>query len=195
MEQWLRVSLVLGGVGFFMGMVPSQHFIFQILTEYKNINVELVLSQYVPWVSYWACGFLVVFLLITDILRYKLVIVISTAAGACYFGSQLWTLNEDTILVSFLYLTLWYFNHTKYHHLFSVQLTTFFSGLHIATDIAYFTYIYAKVERDRYQQVTSNTRSAILVGRCLGAITSQLFVLYNVLNPLQMVYISFASKC
>lgn len=67
-------------------------------------------------------------------------------------------------------------------------------GLAIASDIAYFTYIYAKVSKDRYQQVTSNSRSAALLGRCTGAVMSQFFMIYGVMNPKELIYISLGSE-
>lgn len=64
----------------------------------------------------------------------------------------------------------------------------------MASEVAYMTYIYAKVDEEHYQQVTSNTRSALLFGRCAGALLSQFLMMYNVMNPLELIYISFGSE-
>lgn len=69
-----------------------------------------------------------------------------------------------------------------------------FGGLTAATEIGYSTYIYAKVGRERYQQVTSNTKSAALFGRCFGAVLSQLLIMFGVMNPQGLLYINFGGK-
>ena len=65
----------------------------------------------------------------------------------------------------------------------------------MATEVAYYTYIYAKVERKHYQQVTSNSRSAILFGRFSASIMAQLFIEFGVMNAAELNYISFGSEC
>lgn len=74
------------------------------------------------------------------------------------------------------------------------QATTFSSTVASAAEIAYFTYIYAKVDRERYQQVTSNSRSACLFGRSTGAMMSQFFMMYGVMNAQELIYISLGSE-
>lgn len=64
----------------------------------------------------------------------------------------------------------------------------------MATEVAYYTYIYAKVDREHYQQVTSNSRSAILFGRFSGSVLAQLFVEFDVMNLKELNYISFGSE-
>jgi thiamine transporter 2/3 len=41
-------------------------------------------------------------------------------------------------------------------------------GTATSTEVAYFTYIYAKVEKKFYQRVTSLTRASLLFGRFLS---------------------------
>lgn len=64
----------------------------------------------------------------------------------------------------------------------------------MATEVAYYTYIYAKVHRDRYQVVTGFTKSAILAGRFSAAVASQLFVSFKVLSLRDLNYLSFGCK-
>lgn len=63
-----------------------------------------------------------------------------------------------------------------------------------ASSVAYYTYIYAKVGRDRYQKATSNTRSASLIGRCCGAVLGQLLMIYKVIPVQDLIYISITSE-
>lgn len=67
-------------------------------------------------------------------------------------------------------------------------------GTFMACEIAYYTYIYAKVERSKYQLVTGHTRSAILAGRFIGAAFAQLVVSLGAMNYKQLNYISFGCK-
>ena len=47
-------------------------------------------------------------------------------------------------------------------------------GIATSTEVAYFTYIYAKVDTQHFQKVTSFTRVALLLGRFLSGVLAQL---------------------
>ena len=49
-------------------------------------------------------------------------------------------------------------------------------GIATSTEVAYFTYIYARVPGQHYQKVTSFTRAALLIGRFLSGVLSQVLV-------------------
>ena len=71
-------------------------------------------------------------------------------------------------------------------------------GIATSTEVAYFTYIYAKVPGEFYQQVTSFTRTALLLGRFLSGVFAQLLVSldlmdYRGLNYISLVMVSIAS--
>lgn len=66
----------------------------------------------------------------------------------------------------------------------------FLYGTASSTEVAYYTYIYAKVDRDHYSKVTSYTYSAIFVGRFFGSIVSQILVTTNAMNYHQLNFIS-----
>ena len=67
-------------------------------------------------------------------------------------------------------------------------------GLFRATEVAYYSYIYAKVDKEHYQKVTSHTRGAILAGRSISGVASQVLVSTKVLDYEQLNYISLAGK-
>lgn len=67
-------------------------------------------------------------------------------------------------------------------------------GTFMACEVAYYTYIYAKVERSKYQLVTGQTRSAILSGRFIGSAVAQLLISFELMNYHQLNYLSFACK-
>lgn len=49
-------------------------------------------------------------------------------------------------------------------------------GTYIATEVAYYTYIYAKVDKAHYLKVTSHTRAAILSGKFISGVSAQTLV-------------------
>ena len=65
-------------------------------------------------------------------------------------------------------------------------------GVATSTEVAYFTYIYARVPAEHYQAVTSFTRAALLFGRFLSGVLSQLLIGLNLTGVLELNYISLA---
>lgn len=76
----------------------------------------------------------------------------------------------------------------------AMYLVQFSFGLFMACEVAYYTYIYAKVEKSKYQLVTGHTRSAILVGRFLGAALAQFLISFKLADYKDLVYLSFGCK-
>lgn len=64
----------------------------------------------------------------------------------------------------------------------------------MATEVAYYTYIYAKVDREHFQKVTSHTRAAVLAGRTFAGLTGQLLISFNVIDYRQIQFITFAGR-
>lgn len=75
-----------------------------------------------------------------------------------------------------------------------IEIIQMLYGTFMACELAYYTYIYAKVERQKYQLVTGHTRSAILAGRFLGAIFAQFLVSFSLMSYKELIYISFGCK-
>jgi thiamine transporter 2/3 len=67
-------------------------------------------------------------------------------------------------------------------------------GFFMAAEVAYYTYIYAQVDREHYQQVTSHTRTAYLFGRALSGVVSQVLVSTGTLDYYQLNFISLAGR-
>lgn len=80
---------------------------------------------------------------------------------------------------------------TSFEGAIAIQI---FFGSFVATEVAYYTYIYAKVDKEHYSTVTSHTRAALLCGRFLSATLGQL-VLYTKLMDLRQVHmITFGAQ-
>jgi thiamine transporter 2/3 len=69
-----------------------------------------------------------------------------------------------------------------------------FYAFFLAAEVAYYTYIYAQVDKEHYQKVTSHTRAAYLFGRALSGIVSQTLVSTGTLNYYQLNFISLSGK-
>lgn len=64
----------------------------------------------------------------------------------------------------------------------------------MASEVAYYTYMYAKVDKSKYQNVTGHTRSAILCGKFLSGVLAQALVSGNLLDFRELNFISFGCK-
>jgi len=69
-----------------------------------------------------------------------------------------------------------------------------FYGFFMAAEIAYYTYIYAQVDREHYQKVTGHTRAAFLFGRALSGVVSQILVSTGTLDYYKLNFISVAGS-
>lgn len=61
----------------------------------------------------------------------------------------------------------------------------------MATEVAYYTYIYAKVDKVHYMKVTSHTRAAIMAGRFVAGSLGQTLVNTGAMDYLELNYITF----
>ncbi|XP_036328965.1 thiamine transporter 1-like [Rhagoletis pomonella] len=172
MQAWLRISLLLWIFGFFREFRPSEPFVTEYLSgPWHNITAEQVNKEIYPFGTYAVLAQLAIVFLITDILRYKPIIIVSACSGIILFGILLWT-----------------------YKVWELQVGQVLYGTFMATEVAYYTYIYAKVDKERYQIVTGHTRSAILCGKFLGGVVAQVLVSTEVMDYRGLNYISFGSQ-
>ncbi|XP_018798425.1 PREDICTED: thiamine transporter 1 [Bactrocera latifrons] len=172
MQAWLRISLLLWVFGFFREFRPSEPFVTEYLSgPWHNITAEQVNKEIYPFGTYAVLAQLAIFFLITDILRYKPIIIVSACSGIILFAILLWT---DKI--------------------WELQVGQVFYGTFMATEVAYYTYIYAKVDKERYQIVTGHTRSAILCGKFLAGVLAQILVSAEIMDYKGLHYFSFGSQ-
>ena len=69
-----------------------------------------------------------------------------------------------------------------------------FYGSFLATEVAYYTYIYAKVDKEKYQQVTGHTRAAVLSGKFMSGVLAQILFSTHLMDFYELNYISFGGK-
>ncbi|EDS43661.1 conserved hypothetical protein [Culex quinquefasciatus] len=172
MREWLKISLLLCTFGFFREMRPSEPFVTEFLSgEWREITPEQLNRDVYPIGTYTYLAVLIVVFLVTDILRYKSIIIFSACVGIVIYSLLLWTTS-----------------------LAALQVVQVLYGTFMATEVAYYTYIYAKISRDRYQQVTGNTRAAILSGRFLASVVGQTLVSTGTMDLRQLNYITLGAQ-
>jgi len=69
-----------------------------------------------------------------------------------------------------------------------------FYSFFLAAEVAYYTYIYAQVDKKHYQRVTSHTRAAYLFGRALSGVVSQILVSTDTLDYYQLNFVSLSGR-
>ncbi|XP_025073603.1 thiamine transporter 1-like [Pogonomyrmex barbatus] len=169
--HWLKISCILCLFGCFKEFRPSESFVTDYLTgSWKNFTADEVNQQIYPVSTYSYLATLVLIFLITDFVRYKPIIILCGVSGSITF---LMIIFGKTILV--------------------FQILEFFYGLFMSTEVAYYTYIYAKVDKKHYQAVTSHTKAATLFGRSLSSIIAQLTASFNLLSYHELTYITLSA--
>lgn len=71
-----------------------------------------------------------------------------------------------------------------------MQVQQFFYGFFLTPEMAHYAYIFAKVDKTYYQEVTAFTKAATLLGKLFAGITSQLTVSFHLLDYHQLNYVT-----
>ena len=124
---------------------------------------------------YWTYSYLISVLfvfLLTDLVRYKPVILLESVA---YLSTRLLLIWGTTIQ--------------------SMQWMQAAYGVATATEIAYYSYVYAVVSIDHFKKVTSYVRAIRLLGQAMAGIVGQILISAQLTGYLELNYISFASVC
>lgn len=88
----MKLSLLLCVFGFFKEIRPSEHFIYEYLSgPWRNITGEQVISEVYPVGTYGYLVLLVIVFLITDLLRYKPLIIVLGFSGIVFSSMLIWT--------------------------------------------------------------------------------------------------------
>lgn len=105
MQEWLKISLLLSTFGVFKEFRPSEHFIYEYLTDPKwNVTEEVINKDVYPIATYSYLAQLVIVFLITDLCRYKPLIIILALSGVAVFALLLWT--TTLLALQFVEVTL-----------------------------------------------------------------------------------------
>ncbi len=171
-RQWIYATVVLCCYGFFKEFKPSEPFLTPYLEDSKNFTKDQVNAEIYP---FWPYSYLVsavfVFLL-TDIARYKPIILLESVAYLLTRVLLIWGTS-----------------------VFAMQMMQVVYGVATATEIAYFSYIYAAVSVVHFKKVTSYVRAVRLFGQSMAGIAGQVLWQTKAVSLRGLNYFSFASVC
>ncbi|XP_038114186.1 thiamine transporter 1 [Culex quinquefasciatus] len=171
--KWHTIAAMLSMFGFLKDFRPSDPFIVQFLnSSWHNLTKEQITQDLFPVGTYSYGTQLVFTFLITDYFRYKPLIILAGIAGILHWGLFIWGPS-----------------------IFWLQVAQVLYGTFKAADVAFWSYIYARVEKCRYQKITSYTKSASLLGKFGAAVGSQILLAYGVVDYRDLFLISFAVQC
>nr|XP_018900416.1 PREDICTED: thiamine transporter 1-like [Bemisia tabaci] len=138
------------------------------LTEKQVVQDILVISTYASLVL------VIVVFLVTDLLRYKPIVIADGVAGVMTY----------VLLIGRPSLQM-------------IQVEQMFFAFFYSSDSVLYTYMYAKIEdKTTYNQITGYVRAAVLSGKFLSGFSSQVFVTLHQAgtnsSKLPLVYMSIA---
>ncbi|CAK1548680.1 unnamed protein product [Leptosia nina] len=172
MQSWIKITLILCLFGTLREIRPSEPFVTEfLLGEWRNITESQLNREVYPVGTYSYLGLLVIVFLFTDFLRFKPVIILSGLSGISVYAVLLWTTSLGWL-----------------------QVSQVLYGIYMATEVAYLTYIYAKVDSSKYPRVSSYTRIAALTGRFLSGVSSQLLTYFGLMNYRDLNYITLTAQ-
>ncbi|CAD5211267.1 unnamed protein product [Bursaphelenchus xylophilus] len=145
-----------------------------LVSEEKGFTNKEVYKQMYPFWTYSYLLVLIPVFILTDRLKYKPVVVLEALSLTATW-------------------TLLCFGTTIRH----MQIMQIVFGIASASRIAYFSYIYAVVDKSQFKKVTSYIRSSALVGKFLAYLSAQVLILtsladYLILNFITLGIVSIA---
>ncbi|KAM4538148.1 reduced folate transporter [Fundulus diaphanus] len=160
--------------GFMSSIRPGEAFITpNLLSSEKNFTRQQVTNEITPVLTYSYMAVLVPAFLLTDLLRYKPVLIVQ---GVSHVVIWVLMLQGTTLL--------------------HMQLMEFFYGVTMACRVAYSSYIFSLVSPDFYQRVAGYSRSSVLLGVFTSSVLGQLCVslggvTYHTLDAICLGFVSF----
>ena len=91
MQEWLKISLQLCTYGLFNGMNLFEPFMYKYLTEFSGISPQNVSDFFIAQLTYWNLFLLAIIFLITDMFRYKPLIILSVLSGLSSYSIVRWS--------------------------------------------------------------------------------------------------------
>nr|XP_057907921.1 reduced folate transporter isoform X2 [Doryrhamphus excisus]XP_057907922.1 reduced folate transporter isoform X2 [Doryrhamphus excisus]XP_057907923.1 reduced folate transporter isoform X2 [Doryrhamphus excisus]XP_057907924.1 reduced folate transporter isoform X2 [Doryrhamphus excisus]XP_057907925.1 reduced folate transporter isoform X2 [Doryrhamphus excisus]XP_057907926.1 reduced folate transporter isoform X2 [Doryrhamphus excisus]XP_057907927.1 reduced folate transporter isoform X2 [Doryr len=173
-RKWMCAIMFLCFYGFMASIKPGEPFITPyLLSTEKNFTKQQVTNEITPVLTYSYMAVLVPTFLLTDLLRYKPVLVIQG-------------ISQVVIWLILLLGT----------SLIQMQFMEFFYGVTMACRVAYSSYIFSLVTPGLYQRVASYSRSSVLLGVFTSSVLGQLFIsvgkiTYTTLSAISLGFVSF----
>ncbi|XP_071320294.1 reduced folate transporter [Trachinotus anak] len=173
-RKWKWAVIFLCFYGFMSSIKPGEPFITPyLLSPEKNFTRKQVTNEITPVLTYSYMAVLVPAFLLTDLLRYKPVLIVQG-------------ISQVSIWLILLLGT----------SLLEMQMMEFFYGITMACRVAYSSYIFSLVSPVLYQRVAGYSRTSVLLGVFTSSVLGQLCMslgnisFYN-LNAISLGFVSF----
>lgn len=145
MEQWATVTLLLCTFGLLREIRPSEPYVTEfILGPWRNITKESLNQDVYPVSTYSYLGLLILIFLVTDYFKYKPLIIVSGKYISQILLSLIWSWFHQVFVLGlsgiFVYCILLWTESLEW-----LQVSQFFYALYMATEVAYYSYMFAKV--------------------------------------------------
>ncbi|KAL3991112.1 Reduced folate carrier family protein [Acanthocheilonema viteae] len=171
--HWKHVAYFICLFGMIKKFRPATPFLTPFLvSSCKNFTDVQLYSQIYPLWTYSYLVALIPIFFLTDILRYKPIVVLEAMSYCASHAIILWG-----------------------NKVWQMQLMEIIFGLSTASDIAYVSYMYAVVDQKHFKRITSFVRAAALFGKFLAYGSGQLLISTRLVSYLQLHEISFGSGC
>ncbi|KAG7236541.1 hypothetical protein INR49_000804 [Caranx melampygus] len=173
-RQWKWAVIFLCFYGFMASLKPGEPFITPyLLSPEKNFTREEVTNEITPVLTYSYMAVLVPTFLVTDLLRYKPVLIVQG-------------ISQVVIWLIMLFGTT----------LLEMQMMEFFYGITMACRVAYSSYIFSLVTPVLYQRVAGYSRTSVLLGVFTSSVLGQLCmsvgnISFFTLNAISLGFVSF----
>uniref|UniRef100_A0A4W4FQP3 Solute carrier family 19 member 3b n=1 Tax=Electrophorus electricus TaxID=8005 RepID=A0A4W4FQP3_ELEEL len=172
-SSWMCPTALLSLYGFFANCRPAEPFLTPYLLGHKNISGHVTNYLFPIW-TYSYLAVLPLIFLLTDMLRYKPLVVLQ----GLFLVSNYLLLCFAFDLVALTYLQ------------FNFAMVT-------STEVAYFSYIYSVIPAEQYQRATAYVRSAMLTGFTFGATMGQMLISladlsYFTVNAITLAFMGIA---
>ncbi|CAJ0917080.1 unnamed protein product, partial [Mesorhabditis belari] len=163
--QWKTISLLVCLYGVIKEFRPATPFLTPFLvSDAKNLSIETVYSDIYPFWTYSYLICLIPILALTDLLRYKPLVIVE-AIGLCLT----WALLVWAQGVQLMQLMQIVFEKTHAHN---IHLKFGIS----CREIAFSSYLFAVVDVKQYRRVTSWTKTSVLIGKLFAFALAQFLV-------------------
>ena len=140
------------------------------ILDYKNLTESAVYGDVYPMWSYSSFAALLPIFLLTDLVKYKPMIIFEGFSYIVTWVLLLWAKG-----------VVW------------MQAMQLVYGMATSAEVAYYTYVYAKVPKDDYLIVSSLTRMAFLLGRFVTGSLSQFLNSIEICDYRELNYISLTA--
>lgn len=167
---WLPVALCLYAM--LKEIKVGEPFLYKYQTEFLNLTDEQITEEIYPYTPYCYMLSLIPIFLLTDLLLYKPTM-LTEVLGQIGFRA---TLVFGGSIISQVCGQMFY-------------------GIASASEIAFFSYIYARLEKDQYRKLTSWTRAGTMAGRTFGYLFAQFLILSQLGDVRTLNVISFGMPC